>query len=208
MRVLVVADSTMAQAGLAALVEASPGLEVAASVDESAAAGIAQQLEPDVCLLDVEGSGEVEAAVATLTAALDCPLVVVAESDAFASALGAGADGALTPAIPAAALAAALEAVVAGVGAVYPPDALRPRSAREPSPGRAPTSGPVEPLTPRELEVLRLLAGGRTNQQLAGVLGISEHTAKFHVSAVLGKLGAQSRAEAVALGYRLGLVAV
>jgi DNA-binding NarL/FixJ family response regulator len=198
----------MAQAGLAALVEASPGLDVAATVGEAAAIGIARQLEPDICLLDVEGSDEVETAVAGLAGALECPLVVVAESDSFAMALSAGALGVLTPAISPVALAAALEAVAAGVGAVYPPDALRPPPAAEPVPGRAPTAAPVEPLTTRELEVLRLLPGGRTNQQLAAVLGISEHTAKFHVSAVMGKLGAHSRAEAVALGYRLGLVSV
>jgi DNA-binding CsgD family transcriptional regulator len=92
---------------------------------------------------------------------------------------------------------------------VYPSDALPPpRASDEPGRDDPATRGLSEPLTRRELEVLRLLARGLTNQQLAAVLGISEHTVKFHVSSVLGKLGAQSRAEAVALGYRLGLVSV
>jgi two-component system, NarL family, nitrate/nitrite response regulator NarL len=62
------------------------------------------------------------------------------------------------------------------------------------------------PLTPREMEVLQLVAEGLTNRRIAGRLGISEHTAKFHVNAILGKLGASSRSEAVAQAARLGLV--
>jgi DNA-binding NarL/FixJ family response regulator len=61
-------------------------------------------------------------------------------------------------------------------------------------------------LTPRELEVIRLMAHGLGNKSIARELGISTHTAKFHVASVLGKLGARSRTEAVSLGIRLGLV--
>jgi DNA-binding NarL/FixJ family response regulator len=64
----------------------------------------------------------------------------------------------------------------------------------------------IEPLTPRERAVLELLGQGLTNRQIAGRLGISEHTAKFHVAAVSGKLGAGSRTEAVSRGIRLGLI--
>ena len=63
-----------------------------------------------------------------------------------------------------------------------------------------------EPLTPREKEVLQMLAGGLGNKQIAAHLKISEHTAKFHVASILGKLGASSRTEAVALGLRRGLI--
>jgi len=65
---------------------------------------------------------------------------------------------------------------------------------------------PLEPLTPREREVLELLAHGLSNRQIAERLGISEHTAKFHVAAVLAKLGATSRTEAVSRGVRRGLI--
>ena len=65
-----------------------------------------------------------------------------------------------------------------------------------------------EHLTGREIQVLRLLANGRSNKQIASFLHISEHTAKFHVSSVLGKLGASSRTEAVSLGIIRGLVAI
>ena len=66
----------------------------------------------------------------------------------------------------------------------------------------------LEPLTPRELEVLRVLALGLANKEIGSKLGISEHTVKFHVAAILGKLGASSRTEAVAIGIRRGLIFV
>jgi DNA-binding NarL/FixJ family response regulator len=64
----------------------------------------------------------------------------------------------------------------------------------------------AEPLTPRESEVLQMLASGLANKEIAAKLAISEHTVKFHVASILGKLGAGSRTEAVALGIRRGLV--
>jgi DNA-binding NarL/FixJ family response regulator len=64
----------------------------------------------------------------------------------------------------------------------------------------------VEPLTDREIEVLQLLAQGLANKQIAAVLGISEHTVKFHVSGIYTRLGAASRTEAVRLGVRQGLI--
>src|SRR5690348_122775 len=66
----------------------------------------------------------------------------------------------------------------------------------------------VEALTPREIEVLRLMADGLVNKEIADRLGISEHTAKFHVASILGKLQASSRTDAVARGMRRGLIPV
>ena len=66
--------------------------------------------------------------------------------------------------------------------------------------------GPAEKLTDRELEVLELLAEGVGNREIAARLGVSEHTVKFHISSILGKLGAESRTEAVTLGVRKGLI--
>jgi NarL family two-component system response regulator YdfI len=68
------------------------------------------------------------------------------------------------------------------------------------------TSGVPEQLTPREVEVLRLLAEGLGNKEISSRLGVSEHTAKFHISSILAKLGAASRTEAVTMGIRMGLV--
>ena len=77
-------------------------------------------------------------------------------------------------------------------------------------PATEPASHPlaelIEPLTPRESKVLEMLASGLTNKEIAARLAISEHTAKFHVASILGKLGAGTRTEAVTLGIRRGLV--
>jgi len=97
-------------------------------------------------------------------------------------------------------LAAALRALAGGLlvfdEALLPP-LLRPRPAPQ---------TPPEPLTPRELEVLQLLAQGLSNRRIAERLGISEHTAKFHVNSIVGKLGAQTRTDAAVRAARLGLV--
>ncbi|MGE0460302.1 MAG: LuxR C-terminal-related transcriptional regulator [Vicinamibacterales bacterium] len=88
----------------------------------------------------------------------------------------------------------------------------RPRSA---SPGRAAasldrpgTGQPVEALTPREHEVLTLLAGGLHNREIAERMGVSEHTVKFHLGAIFGKLGASTRTEAVRKGLRMGVIEI
>ena len=93
-------------------------------------------------------------------------------------------------------LAAAIAATVAGFAVTLP---------RRPP---ADTMPVTEDLTAREVEVLRLMARGQRNKQLAALLNISEHTAKFHVSSVLAKLGARTRTEAVTIGVTRGLVAI
>jgi DNA-binding NarL/FixJ family response regulator len=101
-------------------------------------------------------------------------------------------------------LIATLRAVTSGLIVLHPSvvEALVPAA--------VPTSGQVaelaEPLTKREREVLQMLAAGLGNKEIAARLNISDHTAKFHVGSILGKLGAATRAEAVTLGIRRGLV--
>jgi DNA-binding NarL/FixJ family response regulator len=121
---------------------------------------------------------------------------------------GARGWGALPSDAPAADIAAAVVAVARGL--VVLPASLdrRPRAAR-PGDDDADTGMDdlaQEPLTPRELEVLQLVSLGMTNKEIGRQLGISEHTVKFHVSSICGKLRAASRTEAVRLGVRLGLV--
>ena len=104
----------------------------------------------------------------------------------------------------------AIEAVVAGLYVFHPSDVdsipmLRPREADTVAEFVEPL---LERLTPREIEVLQLLSGGLGNKEIASRLNISEHTAKFHVASIMGKLGATSRTEAVTLGIRHGLVMI
>jgi DNA-binding NarL/FixJ family response regulator len=100
-------------------------------------------------------------------------------------------------------LRAALAAVLVGLNVRDP---ARPWPQARPGSLSASAAAQTEPLTSRELEVFELLAKGLSNRDVAGVLGISVHTAKFHVAQILAKVGAATRAEAVALGLRLGLI--
>jgi two-component system, NarL family, nitrate/nitrite response regulator NarL len=124
-------------------------------------------------------------------------------------ALRAGARGYLRLAVTEAEVAAAVRAVAQGLIVLDPANAgslLDRLTGQQTALAPAPTAAPA--LTARELEVLQLLAQGLTNRGIARQLRISEHTAKFHVSALLTKLGAGSRAEAVALAARHGLILV
>lgn len=172
-----------------------------------AAAGTLAELEsartapPDVVLWDVGlrlsgAEGRLEAPD------LGAPVLALVPDEAAAElALGAGARGVLFRDAAPGALVAALRAVAQGL-AVFEPTLSPVRVAPRAS---APPTTP-EALTPREREVLALLAEGLSNKAIADRLAISEHTAKFHVNAVLAKLGVQRRTEAVVRAARLGLV--
>ncbi|MBL6456080.1 helix-turn-helix transcriptional regulator [Belnapia sp. T6] len=154
---------------------------------------------------------ETEAAVVVsdappgMPAAEGPPVLLLAEGAAALAAVRAGARAVLPPDAPPAQLAAALPAAARGL-AVLPPALLAgllgPQAARD-----ARAAAPVEAgLTRREREVLDLLAAGASNKVIARRLNLSFHTAKAHVAAVMQKLGAGSRADAVARGARAGLV--
>jgi len=119
-------------------------------------------------------------------------------------AMQLGIRGILPADVTPAQLVSALGAVAKGLVVLQPREpalALASSQARNGEPAEL-----FEPLTPREKEVLQMLASGLGNKQIAAHLKISEHTAKFHVAAILGKLGASSRTEAVSLGLRRGLI--
>jgi NarL family two-component system response regulator YdfI len=138
--------------------------------------------------------------------ARETPVILLlpgASPDAVSHALRLGVRGILPPSPEPQQLAAALEAVVRELVVLNSEAGSAIRSAA----GRtAPADELTEPLTPREREVLRLLASGLGNKEIAAKLKISEHTAKFHVASILGKLDAASRAEAVSIGMRNGLI--
>ncbi|MBN1204023.1 MAG: response regulator transcription factor [Myxococcaceae bacterium] len=172
------------------------------------AAGTLAELEaaraepPDVVLWDVglrltEANGRLE--IPELGAPV---LALVPDEAAGELALAAGARGLLFRDAAAGPLLAALQAVARGL-AVFEPALSPVRPAPRAS---APAATAPEALTPREREVLALLAEGLSNKAIADRLDISEHTAKFHVNAVLAKLGVQRRTEAVVRAARMGLV--
>jgi DNA-binding NarL/FixJ family response regulator len=127
-------------------------------------------------------------------------LALAGERTNVREVLAAGARGIVSRSATGARLARALDAILEGLVVVdedLAEEALRP----------PPLSlGAEEELTPREKEVLELLALGLSNREIAGKLGISFHTVKFHVNSILGKLGASSRAEVVAIAARAGLL--
>ena len=201
LRVVVVAADPLARGGLLALLSAEPGLTVSASLPADEDGLDLTPREADVLLLDLGAGPRPPLARVEQAAASGVPLLVlVHDEDDAASALAAGARAVLFRDASRERLVSALRAIHEGLVALDPGlAALAPR----PRPAPA---GLVEPLTPRETEVLQLLAQGLTNKTIAERLGISDHTAKFHVNAILGKLGAQSRTEAIVQAARLGLV--
>jgi DNA-binding NarL/FixJ family response regulator len=191
--VAVIAEDPLARGGIAALLEGE-GLAVVARLAPAEASATALA-GAEAAALDLASDGALEA-----LRAIAAPAVALLAADAQAAeALAAGARGIVRRGAPAGRLAAALTAVAHGLTAVD--DGLAPELLR-PSPV-ATASGD---LTPREAEVLALLAEGLANKEIARRLGIADRTAKFHVESILAKLGAASRAEAIVLAARRGLV--
>lgn len=203
LRVLIVAQDPLARAGLATLLAERPGLGIAGQVAEDSDLKAALEVfRPDVVVWDL--GWEPATALERLgdLGELDAPVVALLPDETFAGeAWAAGVRGLLLRSASATALGAAVEAAAQGIVALEPELASALLAVRERTP-----AAPNADLTPRELEVLRLLAEGLSNKAIAHRLDISEHTVKFHVNSILGKLGAQSRTEAVMRATRMGLV--
>jgi DNA-binding NarL/FixJ family response regulator len=204
-RVLIAAASAVVRAGLETLLKASPALEVVGSAaGMGALAGQIESVQPDVILLEMERGRD----IALQSVAAAAPVVLLAdETDGVdvEHALRLGVRAVLAREADAEEIVAAVQAAAAGL-VVLPPgsvDGLLPILSSAPRP--LPAEG-TETLTPREIEVLGMLAEGAGNKTIARRLGISEHTVKFHVGSILAKLHASSRTEAVTLGVRQGLI--
>jgi DNA-binding NarL/FixJ family response regulator len=194
------ADDNLARSGLAAALAREPGLVIAGQWSTHDAT-FARSVHPQAGVWDLGTAqrGEVE----SLDAGLAFPvLALIADPSRAGSAVLAGARGVAFRDATASRLAAALYALVAGY-AVFE-ESLAPEFLH--ALPRTDGGSPLEALTPREIEVLQLLARGWSNRQIAASLQVSEHTAKFHVNAILGKLGAAGRTEAVVRAARMGLV--
>lgn len=201
----------MTRSGLRVLLAAQPGIAVVGeAADGVEAVERARQLRPDVVLMDVRmpRRNGIEATRQLLAESARPPKVVVITTfendDYVTTALSAGASGFVLKRLPVRQIAEAVRVVAAGEAILFPAAlrrmvAARPRGSVEALPNAA--------LTGREEEVLRLMATGRSNPEIAKALTLSLETVKTHVGNVLTKLGAHNRTHAVVIAYESGLVA-
>ena len=208
-RVFLIAASPLARAALQNRLKTQGVKIVGGAAAINLLGGEFSDAQPDVLLVDASGES-LETTIDSLADsdfAAEIPIVLLTDAATPAAspqALQVGIRALLPSEISTSQLAAALQAAAAGLFVLHPTEvpAVFPAAA----PGSQPLAELTEPLTRREREVLQMLAAGLANKEIAARLNISDHTAKFHVAAILGKLGAATRTEAVALGIRRGLV--
>ena len=196
---LLVAASAVRRAGLETLIKGSSGLKLVASLENAnSSSAYAAQLSPDVVVLDLE--------LPTGLPSAETPVVVLIDEpppDWTAHVLRNGVKAILPRDAAAEEIVNAIRSAYSGM-VLLDPDVTLALASRVPE---SPIQGaPLDELTPRELEVLRMLAEGLGNRQIASRLGISDHTVKFHISSILDKLGAATRTEAVTMGIRAGMI--
>jgi DNA-binding NarL/FixJ family response regulator len=213
LRVVLVDDQALVRAGFRMILRAEPDLEVVGEAGNGReAVQVVAATAPDVVLMDVR-MPEMDGIEATglITAAPAAPRVLMLTTfdlDALVyDALRAGASGFLLKEAPAEQLVAGIRTVAAGEQLLAPSVTRRliERFTLQTPPVAAAT---VDELTPRELEVLQLVARAMTNAEIAAQLFVSETTVKTHVARILMKLGLRDRVQAVVLAYERGLVQV
>jgi DNA-binding NarL/FixJ family response regulator/class 3 adenylate cyclase len=214
-RVLIVDDQALVRAGFRMILEAEEDMEVAGeAADGRAALEAARRLRPDVVLMDVR-MPEMDGIEATRTLLAEdgsetrVVMLTTFDMDEYVyEALRSGASGFLLKDVPPEQLVEGIRAVASGDALLAP--AITRRVIEEfvsRPPGTARTLPPeLEELTPRETEVLTLMARGRSNAEIAEELVVSETTVKTHVAHVLTKLGLRDRVQAVVFAYESGLV--
>jgi two-component system, NarL family, response regulator YdfI len=208
-RVLVAATSTVRRGGLEGIVRGNHAFTLAGSAP--GLAGLAERvrdIQPDIVLIDLpQPDTQFASVAASLEQAGSTVVALIDEPDASwtSRALRAGARALLARESSAEEIYSAIRAASSGMVLLDPEIArdLVTRSLPDSADGMRET---VEELTPREVEVLRMLAEGLGNKEIAARLGISDHTVKFHISSILAKVGASSRTEAVTRGIRMGLI--
>jgi DNA-binding NarL/FixJ family response regulator len=208
-RLIIADDHPIVRAGLAGLLADEPGFEVIAeAADGDEAVRLAAEARPDVILMDLRMPVlDGVAATARIVAARDAaagPRVLILTTyesdDQILAAIEAGASGYLLKAAPREEIVAGIRSVAAGQSALSPAVAVRlVERMRQPEPA-------ASALTPRETDVLRLVAAGHGNRQIAVQLGIGESTVKTHLLRVYDKLGVDSRTRAVTLALERGLL--
>ncbi len=211
-RVLIVDDQTLVRQGIRSLLELAEGIEVVGEASDGVEAlACIEALSPEVVLLDLrmprlDGIGVLEA-LRERAGAPPCLILTTFDDDAAVlEGLRAGAKGYLLKDVSLLQLTEAIEALAEGRTMITP--ALTERALRglQGLQGQPDGFAAPEPLTERETEILRLMAGGYSNKEIARALDVAEGTVKNHVSSVLGKLGVRDRTRAVLKAVDQGLL--
>ncbi len=217
-RVLIADDQALVRAGFRMILDAEDDLEIVGeAADGAEAVDRARELRPDVVLMDIrmpevdgiEATRRIGAAAGEGDDRTRVLMLTTFDLNEYVyEALRAGASGFLLKDVPPEQLAAGIRVVAAGDALLAPSitrrlieefAGARPATPAPPPPG-------LEDLTARELEVFRLIARGRTNDEIAAELVVTSATVKTHVNRILAKLGLGARVQAVVLGYESGLV--
>lgn len=214
-RVLIADDQQLLRAGFRVILQSEPDIEVIGEAEDGAdAVAKAQSLRPDVVLMDIR-MPKLDGLAATehLMKSPDGPRVVVLttfdQNEYVVRALRAGAYGFLLKDAPAARLIAAIRAAAGGDALIEPSITRRlveTFASRMPSGEPAGIPAALAALTDRELEVLRLVARGFSNAEIASEIMVAETTVKTHVARILNKISVRDRVQAVVLAYETGFV--
>jgi DNA-binding NarL/FixJ family response regulator len=214
LRVLVADDQEMVRMGFTLIIDAQDDMEVVADVGDGAAAvEAARRLRPDVCLLDIR-MPRLDGLQATRLLAgpevvdpLKVVVVTTFDQDEYVyGALHAGACGFILKDAGPALLLEAIRAAASGGALVSPQVTVRLLEHVSKARGSAAVRAPAQPLSPRELDVVRLVALGRTNAEISAELFLALSTVKTHLGGVQSKLGARNRVEIAAWAWESGLV--
>ena len=215
-RVLLVDDQPLLRTGFRMILSAEPDLQVVGEAGEGAAAvELARRLRPDVVLMDIRmpGMDGIQATRALAGPGVEDPLKVLmlttfGQDEYVVESLRAGASGFLLKDAPAEDLVEAIRVIAAGEALLAPSVTRRllDRVASRLPPAHDNKIPALSELTERELEVLKLVARGLSNAEIAERLVVSETTVKTHVSRILGKLDLRARVQIVILAYETGLI--
>ncbi len=212
-KILLADDQAMVRAGLRMILEAEPDLQVIGEAEDGVrATTLARSLKPDVVLMDIQmpvmNGLEATRRIVQETEGTSRVLILTTfeRDDYIFEALRSGASGFILKNAPPEDLVTAVRVVAEGNGLLAPSVTRRIISEFAQRPARLPAIHEVEHLTEREIEVLKLIARGKTNAEIAGELVVSEATVKTHVSNLLAKLGLRDRVQAVVYAYESGLI--